>query len=231
MDKVAIVTGGNRGIGLGVVKELSEKGMNVILGSRSRESGEAAWKSIGSPENVIVEQLDVTNESSIDSLRSSVEGRFGKLDILVNNAGINYDTWQTALDADLDNVQETLATNLTAPWKMIKAFTPLMKKSGQGRIVNVSSGAGSLNDMSGGTPGYSISKAALNVLTIKLSSELSSDGILINSVCPGWVRTDMGGSNASRSIEQGASGVVWAALIPGGGPTGKFFRDGKEIPW
>ena len=229
MKEIAIVTGANRGIGLEVVLKLSKKGIQVILCSRSLEKGHQAWTEIGEPNNVIVKKLDVTSDKEIQDLQEAVKKQFGRLDILINNAGINYDTWQNAVSADLENVHETLESNLFGPWKMVKGFLALLKKSESPRIVNVSSGAGALTDMAGGTPGYSISKAALNVLTIKLAHDLKEEKILVNSVCPGWVRTDMGGSKAPRSVEQGAEGIVWAATIPDQGPSGKFFRDGKEI--
>lgn len=173
--------------------------------------------------------MDVSDQGSVDRIREYVNQKFGHLDILINNAGINYDTWQHAANADLSNVTETLDTNLLGPWRMSNAFIPLIKKAGDGRIVNVSSGSGAISGMTGGTPAYSVSKAALNVLTIKLGAELEGTGILANAVCPGWVRTDMGGSGATGSPEKGAETIVWTAELPGGGPNGKFFRDMQEI--
>ncbi len=175
--------------------------------------------------------LDVTDDNSVAQLQSYIETNYGRLDILVNNAGINYDTWQNAEQADLQSVQKTLNTNLLGPWRVSQAFIPLMRKNGYGRIVNVSSGAGALNGMGGGTPAYSVSKASLNVLTIKLAADLQNTGILVNSVGPGWVRTDMGGKEAPRDVTEGAEGIVWAATLPDDGPTGGFFRDGKLIEW
>ncbi len=227
--KTALVTGSNRGIGLAVVKQLAQEGFTVILTSRKPEDGKKVLLSM--PENVYYHQLDITNNQSVNAIKDYVEKEFGRLDILVNNAGINYDTWQNTLNADLENVQDTINTNLIGPWRMALAFIPLMQKHNYGRIVNVSSGAGALEGMKGGTPGYGISKAALNALTLKLADELSRHDILVNSVCPGWVRTDMGGSEAPRSLEKGAETIVWAALLPSGGPSGKFFRDKKEIPF
>lgn len=155
--------------------------------------------------------------------------RFGGLDILVNNAGVDYDTYREAATADVSEVEATFATNLFGAWRTAVASMPHLKASTNGRIVNVSSGAGALHGMAGGTPAYSASKAALNVLTIKLAAELRDDGVLCNAVCPGWVATDMGGGG--RPIADGARGVVWAATLPGDGPTGGFFRDGKPIAW
>jgi len=228
-NKVALVTGANRGIGLEVTRQLASKGYTTLLTSRDPKKGENAIKDLGNLENLHYYNLDITDQSSVDRLQADVLNSFGKLDILINNAGINYDTWQNAYNADLGNVMETLQTNLIGAWRMAIAFIPSMKSHRYGRIVNVSSGAGALNGMKGGTPAYGISKAALNALTIKLGEELRGTGILVNSVGPGWVRTDMGGMSASRSVEEGAETIIWAAMLPDDGPTAKFFRDKKEI--
>ena len=180
-------------------------------------------------------ELDVSNQVSIDNLLDKVERTSGRLDILVNNAVILIDREDVvASNADLDTVMTTLETNLIGAWRMCKAFIPLMKKNGYGRIVNVSSGAGEFEYMttSGGYwPVYSVSKASLNSLTVMLASELKGTNILVNAVCPGWVRTDMGGSNATRSVEEGAATPVWLATLPDGGPTGHNFFDKKQINW
>jgi NAD(P)-dependent dehydrogenase (short-subunit alcohol dehydrogenase family) len=228
---VAIVTGANRGIGLEVVRQLARRGMRVVLGSRDLEKGEAAARSL-SREGVTVfpHQLDVTDQKSIDRLLRAVTTEFGQLDVLVNNAGILYDTWQQGITADLNVVHTALETNLFGAWRMCQTFLPLLRQSQAGRVVNVSSESGSLASMGGGTPAYSISKAALNALTRILAAELSETGILVNAVCPGWVATDMGGAGG-RPVSQGAAGIVWAATLPDNGPTGGFFRDGKRLPW
>ncbi len=153
-----------------------------------------------------------------------------ELDILINNAGILYDTWQKPSTADLDIVREAFETNTFGAWRMCKTFIPIIRRSEHGRIVNVSSEAGSLASMSGSTPAYSASKVALNALTRMLAAELRGTGILVNSVCPGWVATEMGGEGG-RPVEQGAASVVWAATLPDNGATGSFFRDGKPLPW
>jgi len=226
---IAVVTGANRGIGLEITKQLASLGHTVILGSRSLEKGLQIAKENNLSENIIIKQLDVTNLESVENLKEYIISKFGSLDILINNAGINYDTWQNILNADLENVRETLETNLFGAWQMIQAFVPLMKKNNYGRIVNVSSGAGAINRMGAGTPGYSISKAAMNVLTIKSAALTQRSNILVNSVCPGWVRTDMGGAGATRSVSKGAETIIWAAQLPDNSSTGKFFRDKKEI--
>ncbi len=228
--KVALVTGSNRGIGFAVVKGLSEKGIHVILTSRTAKDGKAAVKQLNR-DNVYYHPLDVTAPESVRGLVAYVPQEFGRLDILINNAGINYDTWQNVANANLENVQETLGTNLMGPWRVSQAFLPLMEKNNFGRIVNVSSGAGELASLSGGTPGYSISKAALNALTLSFSRHLQGKNILVNAVCPGWVRTQMGGAAAPKSPEEGAATIIWAALFQDNGPTGKFFRDKREVAW
>jgi NAD(P)-dependent dehydrogenase (short-subunit alcohol dehydrogenase family) len=179
---------------------------------------------------VLPRQLEVTDGESIEQLRAEVESKFGRLDVLVNNAAILYDTWQRALTADLEVVREALETNTLGVWQMCQAFVPLLRRSQHGRIVNVSSEAGSLASMDGGTPAYNMSKVALNALTRMLAAELRGSRILVNAVCPGWVATDMGGAGG-RPVAEGAVSVLWAVTLPDGGPTGGFFRDGKPLPW
>ena len=229
MQKIALVTGAYRGLGLETGKQLLSKGHLVIFTGRNLAKVNAAITDLGA--NARAQELDVNSTESVAAVKGWVEQGFGRLDILVNNAGMNYDTWHNAENANLDEVQQTIDTNLMGAWRMAQAFVPMMRKQGQGRIVNVSSGAGALNGMGGGTPGYSASKAAMNVLTIKLAADLAGTDILINSVCPGWVRTEMGGPSAPRSVEEGATGITWLAELPKKGPSGKFFRDQKEIDW
>lgn len=231
-QQIAIVTGANRGIGLEVVRQLAQHGMTVILGSRDLEKGEAAAAPLAEDGlEVLPRKLDVVDGDSIAALATQVDQEFGHLDVLVNNAGILYDTWQKPSTANLDTVQEAIATNLFGPWQICKAFVPLLRRSQHGRIVNVSSGAGSIATMGSSTPAYSVSKAALNAFTRTLAADLDDgSGILVNAVCPGWVATDMGGSGG-RPVKDGAASVVWAALLPDHGPTGGFFRDGQPLPW
>jgi NAD(P)-dependent dehydrogenase (short-subunit alcohol dehydrogenase family) len=236
-QQVALVTGSNRGIGFEIAKQLSMKKIEVILTSRNSANGEVAVRKIARDgvKKVVSMELDISNQVSVDSLLDEVEKTFGRLDILVNNAAILIDKDNvTASNADLETVKATLETNLIGAWRMCKAFIPLMKKNGYGRIVNVSSGAGEFEYMatSGGYwPAYSVSKASLNALTVMLASELRGTNILVNAVCPGWVRTDMGGSNATRSVEEGAATPVWLATLPDGGPTGHNYYDKKRISW
>ena len=229
-ERVAIVTGANRGIGLEVTRQLADLGYTVVLGSRDLGKGEAAAKKLQVGDRVMARRLDVTEQSTIDRLRDEIATTFGSVHVLVNNAAIHYDTWENAADADLRTVQEALDTNLFGAWRMCQAFIPLLRKSKHGRIVNVSSEAGSLASMGAGAPAYAVSKVALNALTRMLAAELRRDRILINSVCPGWVATDMGGPGG-RPVREGAASIVWAVELPDGGPTGGFFRDGHPVPW
>ena len=227
--RVALVSGGNRGIGLEVCRRLAEEGLTVILGSRDEERGRAAAE--GLPGEVAVRQLDVADAGSVEKLAASVESDFGRLDVLVNNAGISNDNGQSGAGADLDHVKEALEANLFGAWRLCEVAIPHMRREGYGRIVNVSTGLAALEDMGGGSPGYRISKTSLNALTRILASELRGSGILVNAVNPGWVATDMGGANANRTVEEGADGVVWAATLPNSGPTGGFFRDRRYVAW
>ena len=230
--RIALVTGANRGIGFEVCIQLAQlTNMTVILTARNFEKGQSAAKQLKDKGmDISFYQLDVCNDTDIKNISLQIEQQYGRLDILVNNAAILYDSWQDAIDADFQIVNRALETNLFGPWRLCQVFIPLMKKNGYGRIVNVSSGAGSLHYMQRGAPAYGISKVALNALTRKLSFELRGTGILVNSVDPGWVATDMGG-HGGRPVKEGAKGIVWAATLPGSGPTGGFFYDGKPEEW
>ena len=232
MNRIALVTGANRGIGLEVVRQLARRGFTTILGARDAQKGErAAGPLQHTGLKIIPVQLDVTDQQSVDAAKYLVEERFGRLDVLVNNAAILYDSWQRAENANLETVREAFETNTLGAWRMCQAFIPLLRESKNARIVNVSSESGSLSVMGGGTPAYSISKAALNALTRMLADELRPSRILINSVCPGWVATEMGGPDAPRTVEEGAASVMWAVTLPDSGPTGGFFRDGEPLAW
>lgn len=244
--QLVLVTGGNRGIGKEVCCQLAALGdeFEVLLASRdNRSRGEEAI--LHQPQDLIgninpsstgrvlhLIQLDVTSEASIAQAKGTIERDFGGvLDVLVNNAGIHYDSHQTPSTADLHQyVQETVDTNLLGPWRCIQGFLPLLQKSKNPRIVNVSSGSGSMTDMySSSAPAYSVSKAALNALTVKFAKEFPN--MRINAVCPGWVATDMGGPHAPSSVEEGARSVIWAILLDQSGPTGGNFLHGKTVPW
>jgi NAD(P)-dependent dehydrogenase (short-subunit alcohol dehydrogenase family) len=222
---VALVTGANRGIGLEVCRQLARLGFTVLLGARDAGRGARASRQLGAA-NIRPVVIDVADDESVRAAAADIE----RLDVLVNNAAILYDTWQGAADADLDQVHQALETNVIGAWRVTQAVLPRLRESPAGRIVNVSSGAGAIHDMGGGTPAYRVSKAALNALTRVFAAELRGDGILVNAVCPGWVATDMGGAGG-RPVADGAAGIVWAATLPEDGPTSGFFRDGRPIAW
>ncbi|MCW7468550.1 SDR family oxidoreductase [Leptospira kanakyensis] len=229
-ERIALVTGANRGIGKQVSIDLAKQGIYVLIGARNPGEAEdtlTAVKAVGKGE---ILSLDVSKEQSISEALDTITGSFGKLDILVNNAGIFADPG-SFFDTTSEDLHRTLLVNLYGPLRMIQVFLPMMIQNNFGRIVNVSSGMGQLSDMGGGYPAYRISKTAINALTNVASTEGVGKNIKINSVCPGWVKTDMGGESATRPVEKGAETIVWAATLPDNGPTGKFFRDKKEIPW
>ena len=200
----------------------------MLLGARDIEKGRAAAAKMANA--VVPVVIDVANPDHPARLAHDVNNEYGRIDVLVNNAGVHYDDDETVITADWRVIREAFETNFFGAWRMAQAIAPLMRAARRGRIVNVSSQAGSLATMHGGTPAYSTSKAALNALTRVLAGDLAGTGILVNAVCPGWVATDMGGAGG-RPVAEGAKGIVWAATLPDDGPTGGFFRDGKPLPW
>ncbi len=233
MQKIAVVTGANRGMGFEVSRQLAKIGMQVILTSRDPEKGEKAAEQLRREKlEVVYFPLDVTDPESIASLGQFIREKFGHLDVLVNNAGLLIDAPDISVfDAKVDTLRKTMEANVYGPLQLIQTLVPLMKKHNYGRIVNVSSGMGQLTDMGGGYPGYRTSKTSLNALTRIFADELKGTSILVNSMCPGWVKTDMGGPGATRTPEQGVDTMVWLATLPDGGPTGAFFRDREPIAW
>jgi NAD(P)-dependent dehydrogenase (short-subunit alcohol dehydrogenase family) len=222
LSRVALVSGASRGIGAEIARELAaEHGFLVFAGARKQDDVERA-------DGIEPIELDVTHQEMIDAARVRMEADVGRLDALVNNAGV-YGDPVGAAEYDLDRAHEVLEVNTFGPWRMIEAFLPLLRHSSQPRIVNVSSGAGQLSEMNGGRAAYRVSKAGLNALTRTLASD--ERWLKVNTMCPGWVRTDMGGSAAPKSVEEGADTAVWLATLPDDGPTGGFFRDRKPIPW
>ncbi len=224
---VALVSGASRGIGREIARQLAaEHGYVVLAGARNPDSA-------GEPDHELIRwvKLDVADQASVERLAEQLSEDPGRLDALVNNAGIHGGSGYEAklADVDIDDVREVLETNLFGALRLTQAMLPLLRAGEHPRVVNVSSGAGQLSEMNGGNHGYRISKTALNALTRLTAAE--GNGLLANSLCPGWVRTDMGGDSAPRSVEQGADTAVWLATLPDDGPSGGFFRDRKPIPW
>ena len=224
----ALVTGGNRGIGTEVARQLAALEHHVLIGSRSAANAQPVLDEItAAGGTATIVELDISDPASITTAAAQIDS-IGGIDVLVNNAAITYDTWQSAIEADLTTVREALDTNLFGTWQLTMAMADHLRASPHGRIVNVSSGAGALADMGGGLPAYRVSKVALSALTRMWAAELP--GVLVNAVCPGWVATDMGGAGG-RPVSDGAAGVVWAATLPDEGPTSGFFRDRQAIEW
>lgn len=235
VTQIALVSGANRGIGLEVSRQLARRGVTVVMGARDVAKGEAAAARLRA-EGLCVEvvQLDVTRTDSVSAAVGEVLRRHGRLDILVNNAGILRDgpsSNASVGDIVLPLVAETFDTNVLGPLRLMQAVLPAMRAARYGRIVNLSSGLGQLSEMGGGWPAYRMSKAALNALTRTCAAETEGQGIKVNALCPGWVKTDMGGPNAERSVEEGADTAIWLALIDEDGPSGGYFRDRMQIAW
>jgi NAD(P)-dependent dehydrogenase (short-subunit alcohol dehydrogenase family) len=228
--KTVLITGANRGIGFETARQLATRGFHVVIGSRSEQQAERAAKqfeAIGKASHLV---LDVSDSKSIAAAASTFAA-IGQLDVLINNAGIYPDEGLSILTISRDQMDRTLQTNTFGPLEVTQAFLQYLKKSGAARVINFSSGLGQLEGLSGNIPSYCLSKLALNGITIMLSQAVKEHGIAVNSVCPGWVRTDMGGASAPRSVQEGADTAVWLASEAEQSLTGKFFRDRQEIPW
>lgn len=231
--KVAVVTGGNRGIGFEICRGLAGLGVRVLLTARDEAKGTKAARTLQA-EGLPVEfrALDVAAQAAIAEFGRAVERDFGAADILVNNAGIMIDPkGARLLESDLAVIQETLAVNVYGPLRLSQALVPAMIRQNYGRVVNLSSGLGQLSEMESGTPAYRLSKTALNAVTRMLAAETRGANVLVNSMCPGWVRTEMGGPGATKTPAEGADTAIWLATLPDGGPSGGFFRDRQPIPW
>lgn len=227
--KTALITGANRGIGLAIAWGLARKGLRVVMGCRTLAEGEAAAIALGEAElDVRPLELDVASPDSVRAALAELERDGLHIDVLVNNAGIYRKG--DVLGSSLDDVRDSMAVHLYGPLLLVQGLVPAMQERGYGRVVNLSSGYGSFASGLHGDLPYAVSKAALNVLTVKLAAEVG-DEIKVNAVCPGWVRTRMGGENADRAVEEGAETPVWLATLPDDGPTGGFFRDRQPIPW
>ncbi len=233
-DKIALVTGGNRGLGLETCRQLLEHGFRVLLGSRDLDAGIDAANALGS-DRVAAVRLDVTNPDDIDALAQLIEKIHGRLDVLINNAGIliDADLGESASirDTDAEILELSLRTNAIAPILLTNALLPLMERVDDARIVNISSGMGQLSDMGGQYPGYRLSKTALNAATRIYAAELDPARFSINAVCPGWVRTDMGGSSADLPVEEGVDTAIWLATAADARVTGGFYRRREAIAW
>jgi NAD(P)-dependent dehydrogenase (short-subunit alcohol dehydrogenase family) len=234
-QSVAVVTGANRGLGFETCRQLAQMDWRVVLTARNEDSGKAAAKALTEEGlDVTFHPLDVTCSLSIEALTQYLIDIQANIDILVNNAGIfpdasPNDEQSSIFKADPETVLQGFLTNTIGPLRLCQALIPLM--NGRGSVVNVSSGMGQLSEMNGCCPAYRLSKTAVNALTRILADELKNTRIKVNSVCPGWVRTRMGGDEATLSIPEGVKGIVWAATLPEDGPTGGFFRDGQKIAW
>lgn len=228
--KTVLITGANRGIGFETARQLAARGFHVVIGARSEQQGQKALNELKSAGKVSLLVVDVSDSKSVAKAASEF-GSIGQLDVLVNNAGIYPDEGISILAIPRSQMAGTFQTNTFGPLEMTQAFLPCLRKSPDARVINVSSGYGQLDGLSASVPSYCLSKLTLNGVTIMLAAALREHGIAVNSMCPGWVRTDMGGSSAPRSVEEGADTAVWLATEADHRITGKFFRDRKEIPW
>ncbi|MDE2996528.1 MAG: SDR family NAD(P)-dependent oxidoreductase [Bacteroidota bacterium] len=228
---VTLVTGANRGIGYELVRQLVMLGHQVMLTARDIGKAERAAAELRTtPDSIVAVQLDVTNEHSVRAAAEVVEARFGRVDALVNNAAIDFDRDQPVMQADMSRAGRILDTNVLGVWRVSQVFLPLLLKSDHPRIVNVSSESGKLAGYPDMAPAYSVSKSALNALTIHMAHALKRDRVLVNSICPGWIATDMGGPGGGP-VEEGAASILWGVTLPDNGPTGGFFQHGKPLPW
>ncbi|MFZ0255278.1 MAG: SDR family oxidoreductase [Gammaproteobacteria bacterium] len=230
--KTALITGANKGIGYEVARELTQQRFRVFIAARNAKAGQKAAKTLqdGGGEAEFL-KLDVADPHSIAAAAGEFGTRADHLDVLVNNAGILENANISVLDVSRGEVERTWRTNTLGPLLVTQAFVPFLQKSEAARVINVSSGWGALGEMKDEAPAYGISKAALNAVTRQFAAALRSQGIPVNSVCPGWVRTDMGGPNAIRSIAEGADTIVWLATEAPLMLTGQFLRDREPIPW
>ncbi len=227
-DLVALVTGANKGIGLEVVRQLVAKGVRVFLTGRNAEAGQKAAGSLSG--NVSFVALDISDPISSRSAAEAVARRTDRLDVLINNAGILESGDDSILTVSPELVKKTFATNALGPLLVTQAFAALLSKSTAPRVINVSSGAGQLSgELMHWAPAYSVSKTALNSVTQQLAAAWPT--VAVNSVCPGWVHTEMGGAEAPRSVQQGADTIVWLATDAPQSLTGKFLRDREVIDW
>jgi NAD(P)-dependent dehydrogenase (short-subunit alcohol dehydrogenase family) len=231
-QRVALVTGGNRGIGREIARQLASRGLHVVVAARHESDAQEAASHIAAASGDASSlALDVGDSSRVSWAAGELARRTGRLDVLINNAGIYEDAEYSILNAPRELFDRTLQVNALGPIEVVQQFLPLVRNAPQGRIINISSGYGQLADLSPNVSSYCLSKLALNGVTIMLAKALAAEGIAVNSVCPGWVRTDMGGADAPRSVEEGADTAVWLATEADHSLTGRFFRDRAEISW
>ncbi|WP_153147815.1 SDR family oxidoreductase [Dechloromonas sp. H13] len=232
-QRISVVTGASRGLGRAAARHLAVEGHMVVATARRPEDLESLRSELRSAgHRIACHPLDVSDDDSVVTLAAWLGERFGRVDVLINNAGISLDRYSASLlDLPLEILRATLETNLYGVLRVTQALIPLMRASDAGRVVNLASGMGQLSDMQAGAPAYRISKTAVNAVTRILAAELAGSGIKVNSVCPGWCRTDLGGPDAPRTLAEGIDTVIWLATLPDDGPTGGFFRDRKPIPW
>ncbi len=230
MSKIALITGANKGIGFAAAQLLAQQGFTVFLGARDQFRGEEAAQKLRDTDlDVRFVSLDVADDASVARAVKSIENEFDALDVLVNNAAINIDRQRGVLEIGPDEYRHTFETNVLGVLRVSQAFWPLLQKSGSARVINVSSGLGRLYDMTNESSAYSVSKTAVNALTRQLAG-LGEGKIGVNSICPGWVRTDMGGEGSDRTPEEGAAIIVKLATMENP-PTGKYLNDAGEIGW
>jgi NAD(P)-dependent dehydrogenase (short-subunit alcohol dehydrogenase family) len=228
--RIAVITGASRGLGLETARGLVARDHHVVLTARTQDAVSAGLAALGDPE-ADGRILDVADDASVAAFFDWLFDRRGRIDVLVNNAGRSFRGFGGGVaDFDAATILEAVDNNALSAFRMIARALPEMNRLGYGRIVNVSSGMGQLSDMGGGAVAYRVSKTAMNAIT-RIAHAEAGKNVKVNSICPGWVRTDMGGQSATRSLEQGASGIIWAATLPPDGPSGGFFRDGKRIEW
>jgi NAD(P)-dependent dehydrogenase (short-subunit alcohol dehydrogenase family) len=237
-QRIALVTGANRGIGFETVRHLARAGLKTILTSRDGLTGKAAADKLQSEGlNVVYYPLDITRPESVRRIAEFIDNSFNRLDVLINNAGVflegalDHPQDSSILDVSVEVVKTTMETNLYGTLRLTQGLVPFMRRHHYGRIVNVSTGMAQLAEMRGSFPAYRMSNTALNALTRILAAELHSENILVNAVDPGWARTRLGGPNAPRTAADAAEGIVWAATLSSDAPTGAFFRDKQPIPW
>ncbi|MEM9462380.1 MAG: SDR family NAD(P)-dependent oxidoreductase [Myxococcota bacterium] len=239
-ERIAIVTGANRGLGLQTSRELAERGYRVVLTARTRDNAEAAVASLATvgPGSVEPAELDVASDPSVAAFAEQILAGLPRVDVLVNTAGAIFESTHdresqgaaSVWVVSADTVLAAVSTNTLGAYRLLVRVLPRMNEAGYGRVVNVTSGMGALTDMHGGWPAYRISKTALHAVTRVFHAE-ARPGVKVNAVCPGWVRTDMGGPGATRSLAEGAAGIIRAATLPDDGPSGVLMRDGTVCAW